>query len=107
MLGYEIYIYGELTDYRINEKFKMNFNPDNGKYELNTFLKQGLYDYQYVVMSIYSEFPDEGLIEGSHYDTENNYTILVYYSNPIEGYDQLIGLDRINSRVSVDHIYND
>jgi len=102
MLSYEIYIYGELSDFRLQEDFKMNYNSEKDIYELRKLLKQGLYNYQYVVKSIYQEGPDEVLLEGSHYETENNYTIYVYYSNTFEGEDQLLGIERINSRKKLD-----
>lgn len=102
MFGHEIYLYGELSNFRLNEKFKMEYNPESEKYELSLELKQGLYSYQYVVKSIYDNVPDEGMIEGTHFETENDYTILVYYSDPFEGYDRLLGIERINSRVGLD-----
>lgn len=97
LFGYEIYLYGELSQYRINDNFKMVFNPERNRYELTKILKQGLYNYQYVVKSIYQEGPDESTLEGSHFQTENEYCILVYYSNIREGYDQLLGIERLKS----------
>ena len=107
MLGYEIYLYGEFTDFRLNEDFKMKLDAETGIYYHKAFLKQGLYSYQYVVKSIYSDKPDEGMIEGSHFDTENRYQVFVYYSNPFEGYDQLIGIEHLNSRTDYKTIYQD
>lgn len=97
LFGYEIYLYGELSQYRLNEDFKMIFNPERNRYELTKTLKQGLYNYQYFVKSIYQEGPDESLLEGSHFQTENEYCILVYYRNIREGYDQLLGIERLKS----------
>ena len=104
-LGYEIYVYGKLSDYQIDSTFKMNFNPEKGKYELNVLLKQGFYNYQYVVNSIYQDKYDEGIIEGSHFETENDYNIFIYYRSPFDGYDQLLGVERINSMVKLEDIY--
>lgn len=97
LFGYEIYLYGELSQYRINNDFKMIYNPDRNRYELTKILKQGLYNYQYVVKSIYQKGPDESMLEGSHFQTENEYCILVYYRNIREGYDQLLGIERLKS----------
>ena len=105
MLGYEIYVYGGLSDFQVNEKFKMSFNPHKEKYELTYLLKQGFYNYQYVVRSIYEDNLDEGLIEGTHYETENIYTIFAYYRSPFDGYDQLLGVAQLNSRVNLEKIY--
>ncbi len=35
--------------------------------------------------------------EGSHYETENDYTVLIYYRNPRERYDRVIGVQTINT----------
>ena len=105
MLGYEIYVFGKLSDYQIDETYKMEFNPEKGKYTLDIMLKQGYYNYQYVVKSIYQDKYDEGLIEGSHFETENDYSIFVYYHSPFDGYDQLLSVEQINSRVKLEHIY--
>ena len=35
--------------------------------------------------------------EGSHYETENDYTVLIYYRNPRERYDRIIGVQTINT----------
>jgi len=39
---------------------------------------------------------DETYIEGNHWQTENNYTILVYLRDATAVYDQLIGFKTIN-----------
>jgi hypothetical protein len=31
------------------------------------------------------------LFEGSHYETENDYSIFIYYHNPLERYDRVLG----------------
>ena len=40
---------------------------------------------------------DETFIEGNHSETENDYTIYIYYREPGEDYDKLIGVKHINS----------
>ncbi len=37
------------------------------------------------------------LFEGSHYETENDYMVIVYYRNPRERYDRIIGTATINT----------
>jgi hypothetical protein len=101
-LDREIYLYGELSNFQLDEDFKMIYDPDKNIYVHNLLLKQGLYSYEYVAKSIYEKGPDESIIEGSHFETENDYTIFIYYSNPFEGYDQLLGIERINSRGKID-----
>ncbi len=65
-------------------------------YTANIFLKQGFYNYAYV-------YEDENgnkdffQMEGYYYNTENDYTILVYYTPLGERYDRLIAVRSINS----------
>ncbi len=35
--------------------------------------------------------------EGSHYETENDYTSIVYYRNPRGRYDMVIGTGSVNT----------
>jgi len=94
----DIYLAGQLTNYELNDKTKMNFNPTTGNYEVSTFLKQGYYNYTYIAvdkknLSIKAE------LEGDYWETENNYSILIYYKGFTDRSDQLIGVGKINSRV--------
>ncbi|MEQ8323528.1 MAG: DUF5103 domain-containing protein [Vicingaceae bacterium] len=97
MLGFELYLFGEFTMMKMDSAFRMDYNPSLGRYEKTLLLKHGFYNYQYVVKSPYQDGPDEAIIEGSHAETENDYTIFVYYSSMSEGYDQLLGVAHINS----------
>ena len=40
---------------------------------------------------------DISYIEGTYYETENDYTVLVYYQNPMNNFDQLIGMKTKNT----------
>lgn len=92
------YVFGALTDWRLTTESKMVYNYDEEVYETLLYLKQGYYDYQYVFLEDGTDLPDETIIEGNHYETFNEYTILVYF-RPLGGrYDQLIGLRRFGSR---------
>lgn len=91
------YIFGELTDWRLIKEGKLRYNYDMQAYEAELYLKQGYYNYEYVVINDGSEKIDETLIEGNHFETENDYAIFVYH-RPVGGrYDQLIGWKKLNS----------
>jgi hypothetical protein len=93
----EIYIWGALTNYDFTEENKMRYNFEQKAYEGRLQLKQGYYNYQYVVME--NNKPDFTYIEGNHARTENSYTILVYYHDFRRNYDRLIGVSEVNSVV--------
>jgi hypothetical protein len=93
----DIYLFGQLTDYDFTDSLKMAFNPNEGKYETHLFMKQGYYDYTYMAVdknnpSIHSQ------LDGNYFETENLYTILVYYKSFIGRTDELIGVATFDSR---------
>jgi len=95
----DIFLLGKLTDYNLNDSAKMKFNVEKGVYEKTLFLKQGYYDYSYVTIDPGDPKHVAGfdLTEGNYWETENEYTILVYYRGLAERYDELIGITRVNS----------
>ncbi len=98
MRGANLYVYGELTGYGLNESSLMDFNESEGVYEKTLYLKQGYYNYGYMLKN---EGRDQGptlaLTEGNSAITENNYTVLVYYRAFGARSDELIGYTSLNS----------
>ena len=93
----DLYLMGQLTDYQLNESTKMRFNPEKGIYENTQFLKQGYYSYGYMLVDKKDESKRIDL-DGNYWETENNYTILIYYKSFTDQSDQLIGVAKINTR---------
>lgn len=94
----EVYVYGELSDWRIQESFKCYYNADNKRYELVTPLKQAYYNYIFVVKDKVTGELDKKYFENSFMETENNYIVLIYHKNQTLGYDELIGYGLKGSR---------
>ncbi|MEM6806175.1 MAG: type IX secretion system plug protein domain-containing protein [Bacteroidota bacterium] len=92
--GEEVFVFGKLTDWQLRPQFRMQYNDGLGRYEADVLLKQGVYDYQYVVNS--PEGLRETAIEGRLSAPENFYTIMVYFRGPTDQSDQLIGYLPIN-----------
>ena len=93
----DIYLMGQLTGYRLNESTKMHFNDENGVYENTQYLKQGYYNYGYTMVD--KKDPSKRMdTDGDYWETENIYTILVYYKSFSDQSDQLIGISNINTR---------
>jgi len=93
----DIYLNGQLTGYEFNDKTRMKFNAEKGVYECTAYLKQGYYNYTYVAVD--RNNPDNRTdLEGNYWETENNYTILMYYKSFTDRADRLIGVGSINSR---------
>jgi hypothetical protein len=69
--------------------YSWNFNTS--AYELTLLLKQGYYNYQYVYVPQGATSADHTNIEGSFWQTENDYLLFVYYSDFSARYDRLVG----------------
>ena len=93
----EVYLAGQLTNYEMNDKTRLVFNEEKGVYECTAFLKQGYYNYTYIAVNKTNP-ADRADLEGSYWETENSYTILMYYRSFTDRADQLIGVGKINSR---------
>ncbi len=93
----DMHIYGALTDRNFSDESKMTYNFKEKAYVKTLIIKQGYYNYQYVFLPNGKTVGDETFIEGNHWETENDYTIYVYYRQPGENYDRLIGVKHVNS----------
>ncbi|MBR9919585.1 MAG: DUF5103 domain-containing protein [Bacteroidetes bacterium] len=93
----DVYLFGRLTDWEIKPSFKMTYNYQKQVYLAEVFLKQGFYDYEYVLVRE-GEKPDISETEGNWYETNNDYTILIYYRPFGARFDQLVATRSITSR---------
>ncbi|MGG9972246.1 DUF5103 domain-containing protein [Ferruginibacter sp. SUN002] len=93
----DVYIIGQLTDYKLTDSTKMIYNAEKGYYENSMLLKQGYYNYGYVqVDKKNTELKTE--LDGNYWETQNIYTILIYYKSFTDRNDQLIGVSKISTR---------
>jgi len=91
------YIVGQFNDYKLDDNSKMHFDATNNKFAAQLFLKQGVYDYTYVWVDKASGKQDDTALEGSHFETENDYQLLVYYRPPGARWEELIGYRLLNT----------
>jgi hypothetical protein len=93
----DVYLAGGFTGFHLDDKWKMTFNEEKKIYEGTAFLKQGYYNYTYITVD--KDNPSQRTeLEGNYWETENAYTVLIYYKSFSDRADQLIGVSRINSR---------
>jgi hypothetical protein len=90
LLETKVYVFGELTNWELQNKFAMSFDSSCTCYRLKVPLKQGYYNYQYVISNKLNS-KNEVEFEGSYISTENNYDVIVYYRIPGTINDQIIG----------------
>lgn len=93
----DVYVFGELSDWQYKPEFKMQHDPATGVYWCDVWLKQGMYNYQYMVVDRQTGVPDEDGFEGNWYATGNQYTILVYFRPFGARFDRLMGAVTLNS----------
>ena len=91
-----IHVYGNFNGFGINDSTKLKYNSNTGFYETKIKLKQGFYNYKYVIADKNGNI-DEGAISGNYDQTENNYKVLVYYRELGGRYDKIIGLGEATS----------
>jgi hypothetical protein len=91
------YIVGKLNDYKIDATSKLEYEPIKGRFFTDLFLKQGVYDYVYIWVDKNTGRPDDIPIEGSHFETENDYQLLVYYRPVTARWDELVGYRLLNT----------
>lgn len=97
----KVYLIGELaTGNCDNAECLMDYNPDKKVFEKTLLLKQGYYYYTYVTKSGSGNntVTETQNTEGNFSETENAYTILVYYRSFSDRSDELVGATTIDSR---------
>ncbi|MBI3510040.1 MAG: DUF5103 domain-containing protein [Bacteroidetes bacterium] len=94
-----IYLFGALTNWQCKPESRLTYNYTLKGYEATLYLKQGYYNYEYVLLRDNDPVPDESFVEGMHQETENDYTVLVYYRRQGSWIDELVGLRTVNTRM--------
>jgi len=91
------YLVGQFNNYQLNADSKMDFDKLSNRFYTNQFLKQGVYDFEYVWIDATTGKPDDTILEGSHFETENDYQVLVYYRPVGARWDELVGFRLLNT----------
>ncbi|MBK7383128.1 MAG: DUF5103 domain-containing protein [Flavobacteriales bacterium] len=94
----EVYVYGGLSDFQCKKDFRMNYSVEDTAYTASILLKQGFYDFSFVTLSRNDTTPDITEIEGSHFQTENEYLVMVYFTDRMQRCDRLVGVRFVNSQ---------
>ena len=81
-----IYLDGDFTYGQATPEFRMEYDAQYDIFHKDVLLKQGAYNYQYLVNGRTTA------IEGNYYETPNEYVIHVYYRPNGARYDRLVGV---------------
>jgi len=83
-----VFIVGDFNRYQISDRFKLSFED---KYlEKKILLKQGFYNYKYVINDSKNDIKN-------FWQTENNYTAILYEKDMLDGYFKIISIASKNS----------
>lgn len=92
----DLYVYGKFSDWKLDPKYKLNYDYGRNAYIGNFLMKQGYYNYMYAIQNDNGSIDIE-TIEGSHWETENDYQLLIYNREVGSRYDRLIGYGQLSS----------
>ena len=92
----EIHLYGNFNNWTIDESTYMKYDEIRDIFYNSRLFKQGFYNYKYVIVNRDGSI-DDGAISGSYWQTENEYTVLVYFRDLGARYDRIIGIGKANS----------
>lgn len=96
-LNKDIYITGMFNNYSLSAENKMDYNTDKAVYEKAIMIKQGFTNFEYKVADKKGVIDYENAVDGNFYQTENEYTILVYYKQSSDRYERVIGKGNANA----------
>lgn len=97
----DVYLLGRFNDWQMQPQYKMTFDEVLQAYTVRTPLKQGYYNYAYGTKARNASNVPANLspIDADWWETENVYTIIVYYRAFGERYDRVIGMGQVQSGI--------
>ena len=92
----ELHIYGNFNNWTIDETTYMRYDTSSDTFKNDRLFKQGFYNYKYVLVNRDGSI-DDGAVSGNFWQTENQYTVLVYFRDLGARFDRIIGMGTANS----------
>ena len=86
-----IYVTGMFNNYALTSENKMEYNPEKAIYEKAILIKQGFTKFGYLAVKPNGSIDSENAIDGNYFQTENEYTVLVYYKEDTDRFTRIIG----------------
>ena len=95
LAGGEFYLLGDFCGNGFTPANKLSYDDEDGYYFTSQLLKMGVYNYRYVwVPSVTGKVLDAPS-EGDFYETENEYSIYIYYRGIGDRADRLLGVHSV------------
>lgn len=91
------YIVGAFNNYQKNAESRMKYDSQNKQFYTTMLLKQGVFDYHYTWATEKGVIINDHVFDGSFFETENDYQILIYYKPAGSRFEELVAFTQINS----------
>jgi hypothetical protein len=95
----KLYIGGQFTGYQYTDKYELHYDFNEKAYKTRLYIKQGYYNFAYFYVQNGSQSGQMEYMEGSHYQTNNDYTVIVYYKDSERNYDRVVGLQNATAHL--------
>ncbi len=92
-----IYLTGDFTYGETTDGYRMTYDLERQCYTAMVQLKQGHYNYQYLVKKADGTLTPS-IVEGNYYETNNQYEVYVYYRPIGARYDRLLGVAQFEKK---------
>ncbi|QBQ41150.1 DUF5103 domain-containing protein [Sphingobacterium psychroaquaticum] len=95
----KVYIVGGFNDYQRSVENQLTYNVEDKLWQITLKLKQGLYDYEYVLEDESGKIQTD-FFSGTHFQTGNDYQLMIYTRRLGTYWDELVGFaeNSINNR---------
>ena len=97
-LDQKLFIIGAITNNVMDQNAEMQFDVKQGVYQKTLLLKQGYYNYTYLFVPEETQIPTQAAVDGSFFQTAQDYYVFVYLYDYDYGYDRLLGMRKITTK---------
>ncbi|EAQ40696.1 DUF5103 domain-containing protein [Polaribacter sp. MED152] len=87
----QVHVYGAFNNFEIEDETQLEYDFNNSMYSGSVLLKQGFYNYTFATVDE-SGNVNTNEINGTFFQTENEYTVIVYFKPFGSLYDRVIGV---------------
>lgn len=87
----QVHVYGAFNNFEIEDETQLEYDFNNSMYTGSVLLKQGFYNYTFATVDE-SGNVNTNEINGTFFQTENEYTVIVYFKPFGSLYDRVIGV---------------
>lgn len=91
----KVHVYGAFNDFKIEKATELFYDFNSKAYKGSILLKQGFYNYTFATVDE-NKIVDTNEINGTFFQTENQYTVIAYFRPFGSLYDRVIGVGTSN-----------